>query len=100
MFNKIMALGGTRAQRKAQMLGTAVGITTAIMAGTITTAGTAIKIMAGAIQVAAHSLPEVVVDLVEEAQPVVAAVVVVDLAEVVINGQSQKSSKKNSKHEA
>lgn len=93
MFNKIMALGGTRAQRKAQMLGTAVGITTAIMAGTITTAGTAIKIMAGAIQVAAHSLPEVVVDLVEEAQPVV-AVVVVDLAEVVINGQSQKSSKK------
>jgi hypothetical protein len=67
------------------MLGTAVGITTtAIMAGTIATAGTVIKIMAGAIQVAALSLPEVVVDLVEEAQLEVAEVV--DLAEVVING--------------
>jgi hypothetical protein len=67
------------------MLGTAVGITTtAIMAGTITTAGTVIKIMAGAIQVAALSLPEEVVDLVEEAQLEVAEVV--DLAEVVING--------------
>lgn len=85
MFNKIMAPRGTRAQRKAQMLGTAVGITTtAIMAGTITTAGTVIKIMAGAIQVAALSLPEEVVDLVEEAQLEVAEVV--DLAEVVING--------------